>query len=213
MSRTPTSEKGRMRKRLILENSFRLFVQKGINDVSLEDILVESKITKGNFYHYFKSKDQLIVESLIACYHKPFYEWFENNTQKELCARDAIENYFLNAAPHMEAIWQDIVKDPDLSARDVFQMTREATRKIKVVAKEYRLYDESVHAWILDLLKKEQQSGRIPDTERIDAVCDFIFSSCEGVYYRWIMNPNVDFSSAMRNVFDFIWRVIPLPNS
>ena len=211
MSRIPSSTKGRTRKQMLLQASFRLFVKKGIGDVSLEDILVESGIKKGNFYHYFTSKDQLVIESLMECYHKPFYTWFEKLINKKMKAREAIEYYFCNSALHMEQIWRDIVKDSDLQARDVFQMTREATRKFKDIAREYQLYDERVHTWIIGLLKKEQAAGRIAGSADIDSLCDFIFSCCEGVYYRWIMNTNVDFKSAMLNVFNFIWQVVLLP--
>jgi len=36
-----------------------MFMERGYADVSLNDILKPIGITKGGFYHYFKSKDEL----------------------------------------------------------------------------------------------------------------------------------------------------------
>ncbi|MFQ5988645.1 MAG: TetR/AcrR family transcriptional regulator [Candidatus Methylomirabilales bacterium] len=43
----------------VIEAAFQLIHRQGFNNTSLEDILRESGVGKGNFYHYFKSKDDL----------------------------------------------------------------------------------------------------------------------------------------------------------
>src|SRR3972149_9345496 len=43
----------------ILEAACRLISLKGFHRTSLDDILRESNVGKGNFYHYFKSKEEL----------------------------------------------------------------------------------------------------------------------------------------------------------
>jgi len=51
--------KGTRTKDRIIEAAFRLIHRQGFNNTSLEDILRESGVGKGNFYHHFKSKDEL----------------------------------------------------------------------------------------------------------------------------------------------------------
>jgi AcrR family transcriptional regulator len=41
-----------------------LFLEKGYEQTSIDDILKESGISKGGFYHYFKSKDEILSESI-----------------------------------------------------------------------------------------------------------------------------------------------------
>jgi AcrR family transcriptional regulator len=41
-----------------------LFYRHGYRAVGLEQILTEAKVAKGSFYHYFKSKDDLVVDYL-----------------------------------------------------------------------------------------------------------------------------------------------------
>ncbi|HSB72498.1 MAG TPA: TetR family transcriptional regulator C-terminal domain-containing protein [Candidatus Methylomirabilis sp.] len=46
-------------KELILDAASRLIHVRGFNNTSVDDILRESGVGKGNFYYYFKSKDEL----------------------------------------------------------------------------------------------------------------------------------------------------------
>ena len=52
-------------KRDILETAERLFAEKGWNDVNIEDIVKEVGVTRGAFYHYFKSREDLIYAVIV----------------------------------------------------------------------------------------------------------------------------------------------------
>ena len=43
--------------KLILDVSTRLFVEKGYEQTSLQDIINETKLSKGAIYHHFSSKE------------------------------------------------------------------------------------------------------------------------------------------------------------
>lgn len=60
-------------KDLIIEKSFVLFLKKGLKEASLNDILSTCGVSKGAFYHYYKSKDELIVEVL----NRFFFSYFK----------------------------------------------------------------------------------------------------------------------------------------
>ncbi|WP_313344594.1 TetR/AcrR family transcriptional regulator [Sedimentibacter sp.] len=52
------------KKRELLSIAEKLFMEKGYQKTSLDDILRASGISKGGFYHYFKSKDEVLSESI-----------------------------------------------------------------------------------------------------------------------------------------------------
>lgn len=56
----------------IIETAFCLFLDKGFSDVSLNEMIQTASVTKGCFYHYFESKDQLIRE-VVQSYLCPFF--------------------------------------------------------------------------------------------------------------------------------------------
>ncbi|QUG84143.1 TetR/AcrR family transcriptional regulator [Bacillus nitratireducens] len=53
------------RRKEILETAERLFVTKGYTKTTVNDILKEIRIAKGTFYHYFKSKEEVMDEIIM----------------------------------------------------------------------------------------------------------------------------------------------------
>jgi AcrR family transcriptional regulator len=48
----------------LVEIAEKLFLDKGYEETSVEDILKASGLSKGGFYHYFKSKEEVLAESI-----------------------------------------------------------------------------------------------------------------------------------------------------
>lgn len=46
----------------IIEQSIRLFVSKGFSETSIQDIVDSLGVTKGTFYYYFNSKEELLMD-------------------------------------------------------------------------------------------------------------------------------------------------------
>lgn len=49
------------RKKKVLQVAQKLFIEKGFQNTSIQDILEEAKISKGTFYNYFSSKNECLV--------------------------------------------------------------------------------------------------------------------------------------------------------
>ena len=64
MARTVKEEEYAVKRKEILDAAQRLIYTKGYEQMSIQDILNELKISKGAFYHYFNSKNDLL-EALI----------------------------------------------------------------------------------------------------------------------------------------------------
>lgn len=59
-----TTSKHNTKKNELVALAEKLFVEKGYEETSVEDILKASGLSKGGFYHYFKSKEEVLVESI-----------------------------------------------------------------------------------------------------------------------------------------------------
>ncbi len=57
-------QKGAQKRRDIIEAASRLIYEKGYDQTSFTDIAEEADLNRGNFYHYFQSKDD-ILEAVI----------------------------------------------------------------------------------------------------------------------------------------------------
>ena len=49
-------------KELIIDTALQLFLQKSYHEVTMQDIVNETGLSKGAFYHYFNSKEQVFEE-------------------------------------------------------------------------------------------------------------------------------------------------------
>lgn len=47
----------------IYNTAFKLITERGFDNITVDEICMESGVAKGSFYHYFKSKDDIIVET------------------------------------------------------------------------------------------------------------------------------------------------------
>ena len=109
MARTVHKEKHAVKRKEILDVAQRFVYTKGYDQMSIQDILNELKISKGAFYHYFDSKGELL-EALI-----------------EQMRQD------------VEPIILPIVDDPDLPALDKLHRFFDTTARWKTARKAYIL--------------------------------------------------------------------------
>lgn len=55
-------KKGEKRKQELLEIAYRMFLSKGYEETSIDEIIEQAGIAKGTYYYYFESKEQTLEE-------------------------------------------------------------------------------------------------------------------------------------------------------
>lgn len=78
----------------ILTSSLQLFLQKGFKDVTMKDIVEKTGLSKGAFYHYFSSKEQVFEEVIRFFFNDFFVEDFNEYSHNSLeqFIHDAVES-------------------------------------------------------------------------------------------------------------------------
>ena len=62
MRYTMKGEKGERRKQELLKIAYQMFIQKGYEETSIDEIIAEAHIAKGTYYYYFPSKEATLEE-------------------------------------------------------------------------------------------------------------------------------------------------------
>ena len=55
-------KKGERRKQELLQIAYRMFLQKGYEETSVDEIISQAGIAKGTYYYYFETKEQMLEE-------------------------------------------------------------------------------------------------------------------------------------------------------
>lgn len=55
-------KKGERRKQELLQIAYRMFIARGYENTSVDDIIEEAGIAKGTYYYYFETKEQMLEE-------------------------------------------------------------------------------------------------------------------------------------------------------
>ncbi|WP_338793403.1 TetR/AcrR family transcriptional regulator [Bernardetia sp. MNP-M8] len=80
-------------KEAILAISFRVFLEKGYKNATLTELVKASKVSKGAFYHYFKSKEELFdaaIDKYFFALASPVIDFEPSENQTFL---ENIQNY------------------------------------------------------------------------------------------------------------------------
>jgi len=116
----------------ILEVSLKLFMEKGFNQTSIEEITKLAGISKGSFYTYFKSKEDLlenIIESLIGNVEKEFFKIVSIKKKNPV---DYIENFLklnLSLSRNFSSSILTIIRDVSFAPTKVREKMRKKLRE------------------------------------------------------------------------------------
>jgi AcrR family transcriptional regulator len=108
----------------LLESAKVLFSQKGYYATSVEDIVENAGFSKGTFYFYFKSKEELF-KSLVEEMHLNIAKRLENFLERELPLEDAL-------IEHAKVFLEDIYQNRHIAQIFLFQLvgTNEEFREL-----------------------------------------------------------------------------------
>jgi len=99
-------------KRTILEAAGRLFRERGFEAVTVTDVMKAAGLTHGGFYGYFKSKDDLIVQSLAEVLGDPVNPPADLMAVAEQYLLPEHRDNFADGCP-MAALASECVRQPD----------------------------------------------------------------------------------------------------
>ncbi|MBA3025628.1 MAG: TetR/AcrR family transcriptional regulator [Sulfurimonas sp.] len=137
------TDKKQLKREQIMQSALELFALKGFYSTSVPDIASSLKMSVGNLYNYFKSKDILakeIIKYISAYLGKKIREVNEQNISTEEKTRKIIEVYFKTAMLKPEMI--DYFLRIYLSTREVFNEGCEGMICVNEFVTEIMIYFE-----------------------------------------------------------------------
>ena len=163
--------RGEKTRQKIIQAAFDLFHQKGAHATSVDEVLERSGTGKGQFYHYFKSKEALVHAVLQA-----FYERLKSGE-----------------GPFKASLgsWQDVERwfQCYQSAQKSFKCERgcpvgtignELTQGDELIRQDINLIFEYFHNTLARFLQSEKAKGALKPSADPDELADFCLAVVQG---------------------------------
>ena len=176
MSRHPdTSE---IRRNQILDAATKVFVRQGFQHARMDDIVVESGLSKGTLYWYFKSKED-IINAILRRLFVGDIEHLESLIQAEGTARERImqlTNYRVIGLKHMSSLVPIIFE---------FYAVAVHQQWVKQFINEYF---EHFRTLLEELIQQGIDCGEFRQVNVRNVAISFA-SLYEGLTLHWMMDP------------------------
>ncbi|WP_434564736.1 TetR/AcrR family transcriptional regulator [Thermoanaerobacterium thermosaccharolyticum] len=168
-SLTSRKEQAIATKKRIYKCGVELIKKHGYDNITVKEIAEKANVSIGNYYHYFKSKYDLLVEIF-----KHGDEFFEAEVPKILeeykDCKDILVQYFLVYAR--------------LSINDGVEMAKNLYIPTN---KMFLTHGRSMQNMLIQILKNEQEKGKIPNTLDCEEITEKLFVVARGVIFDWCL--------------------------
>jgi AcrR family transcriptional regulator len=174
----------------IYKQATRLFVKVGFS-ASVNDLIAKVGIAKGTFYHYFKSKDQLIVD---------LYKTLMFEIEKECVTeynQESARDYSFNVFGYIVK-W--FISNPDKFSYIVIFETSPYIKK--VVGR----VDETLKGPLQNTMKKVDLGMLKGYPPEMITFFDFSFTRAAANYFLSFSEPLECFEKGFRMAFDMYWN-------
>ncbi len=166
---------GNETKKRIIDCARRLFVEKGYNNVTVDEIISEAGSSKGGFYTHFKTKEDLIF-SMVPIIDEAYGAFFKTdrtyeNTVEKIYSLISIVFYFMEnevGLDFISVIYSSQIKDLN-TERFLTSPEREYYKQLRILADEAK------------------SNGELREDLSTEEIISVLTTCVRGVIYDWCL--------------------------
>jgi TetR/AcrR family transcriptional regulator, fatty acid metabolism regulator protein len=179
----------------VYKMALKLFRAKGFDVVTVDEICKKAGVSKGTFYVYYESKEQVIYDLFLK--HDKMYDDF---VASELASvANPIEKLIRlgNKALEYTMDW----------GIDIMQITYRARSSFNKHDPAFLSEKRSLNKIVPVLVADAQRQGLIRDDMSADDIADIMIRSVDGVVHKWcLVNGGLDLVNECNKMFDVLLR-------
>lgn len=195
----------------ILEMAFAMFLEKGFSEVSTNELIRETGLTKGGFYYSFKSREDL-DQRVVEKYIHPFFtrpvekmqEVWERkrqdiSTEELLWHGFFMPQRFIN---YQRGIGREIV------FRNFYFLLYESMKKFPEVGGYFKEFNSQKGEILRRILERGQMRGEIGKTIDLENYVTMILAMQDGILALKVLDDGIDDEEKYKNIQKQMWRDI-----
>ena len=175
----------------ILKISFRMFLEKGFAGVSLNEVIKEVGLTKGGFYYYFKSKEELLLKVIDHFLFSFLDKRLTILKETPGSAEEKIKRFF-HGILNFEKILREGLNGVSVDFRSFYLLLMEGVKRFKPLNRQHKIFHENMRETIRDILEEGKRQGDVSgDIDSLE-MAYHIVACGEGLLLQWVANPHMD---------------------
>jgi TetR/AcrR family transcriptional regulator, transcriptional repressor for nem operon len=189
----------------ILQAAFKLFLQKSFKEVTMSEIVDTTGLSKGAFYHYFDSKEQLFKEVITFYYVNLSGVGFSTFSHRSL--RSFLDDYSKAVTSASKIFGMDGTnKNPGINyflhLFDAYRMLPEFKEQTSFVRKT------QLEGW-LKIIKLARKSGEIKTSLKDAEVAElFVYAGDGAGLAHMLQNSEKNIGAVMSEIWNCVYKSI-----
>jgi AcrR family transcriptional regulator len=172
---TDRKKQGIATRQRINRTALRLFSKEGFDRVTVDEICKKAGVSKGAFYVYFKTKEQ-VIEDLFSKIDETYDVY--------------VANELASISDPVERLWLLGRKALDYSTRmgvDVLQVSYRARLTFRKRGTTYAAEDRALYKIALSLVKEAKEQGSLRGDLSTDEITNMVLRCVGGITHAWCL--------------------------
>lgn len=194
----------------IIEATFKVLLEKGLNNTAITDISKESQLSPGTIYYYFDDKDEIILATLNKYVVESYSRILKNSKEIDGTAYEKIHNHFKESTLKLgkDYIPYQNELDIDENFKKIIIISFEAIRKYEKLNEQYNEYNKSYTDFLNEIIEEGKESGEIRDDLSTFEIVNLFKSTLNGIFFLTIIEDGFDIENILESNFKNIWDYI-----
>lgn len=194
----------------ILGTALMLFLKKSFKAVTIKEIVCNTGVSKGAFYHYFESKEALFEEVCKHFYLDVFTQNYENYSRDSLCA--FYHDVLVGAKQTFTSLKE--ICDGEHTKMDInhFQLIFEAMHILPNFKEASNRQEEEEFSCWKEVIKRAKKTGEINSSVQENEVAKMFVYLGDGYGMHQILRDdgklNIDSVEGLELIFDQLYNLL-----
>ena len=192
----------------ILKAALRVFLKKGYERTTVNDVAKESKFTKGGLYHHFQNKEHLFVETINFLFDE-FERWETEIYTKSLSFKEILRIYFLSLGEVINFIKQ-MAETDKLEESNFYNLMFDAFQKFPEIKEKHNQTHKKNEESFIRVLIDAQKKKIIQDDIDPQTFAFMVNAMGEGTMIYHLISEKIDLKEMGEKLFQNVWNSIKI---
>lgn len=194
-------------KEKIVKTGLRLFLQKGYERTSLNDIARQVGISKPAIYHHFKNKDELF-HGVLSLFFEEMGKWSKSRFESCKTLKELLKAFFQSLTSFREAADTILGKQRKDAAYSFLELLLTATKRDPGIQKRIEQGFLMTRKFLKDELAKAQKRGEIRRDIDCETLAFQIHALIEGTGVISYLDKSVEVETIGNKMFNNVWKML-----